>query len=77
MIPPSITVEIFGNMYTVIDFVVVDEYMPTVRSIISFILFAKFFLSKYKALPGVIGQVPVIGPSDSMQVEMYRSRYGK
>ncbi len=77
MIPPSITVEIFGNMYTVVDFAVVDEFMPTVRSVISFILVAKFFISKYKALPAVIGQVAVIGPSDSAQVEMYRSKYGR
>lgn len=76
MIPPSITVEIFEKTYTVIDFAVVDEFMPTVRSIISFILVAKFFISKLKALPAIIGQVPVIGPSDSMQVEMYRSKYG-
>ena len=65
MTPPSITVEIFDKMYTVVDFAVIDEFMPTVRSIISIILCAKFFLAKYKALPAIIGQVAVINSSDT------------
>lgn len=65
MIPPSITVEIFGNMYTVIDFAVVDEYMPTVRSVIACFLLIKSLYTKLRALPSILAQVPYISSSDS------------
>lgn len=58
------------------DLSFLDSAVPVFKDIISFFLYAKFFLSKFKALPAVIGSVPSIQPSDAHQVEMYNSRYG-
>lgn len=54
-----------------------DSFMPIVRDIIFYFLLAKSVFTKFKALPSIIGHVPVISPSDSQQVAMYNSRYGK
>lgn len=54
-----------------------NEFMPIVRDIIFYFLLAKSVFTKFKALPAIIGQVPVIGPSDSQQVAMYNIKYGK
>lgn len=54
-----------------------NEFMPIVRDIIFYFLLAKSVFTKFKSLPAIIGQVPVIGPSDSQQVAMYNIKYGK
>ena len=54
-----------------------DSFMPIVRDIVFYFLLAKSIFTKWKALPAIIGQVPVIGPSDSQQVAMYNSMYNR
>lgn len=79
MLPPSFTFELFGHIYTFNPFTYIDPYMPTVRSIIFWLLFIKFIFAKFKALPSVIAGVPTIGPSDlspAAQVSLYNSKYG-
>lgn len=72
----SFSFTFFGHDYTfTISFL--DSFMPIVRDIIFYFLLAKSVFTKFKALPAIIGQVPVIGPSDSQQVAMYNSRYGR
>lgn len=54
-----------------------SSFMSIVRDIIFYFLLIKSVYSKFKALPAIIGQVPVIGPSDSQQVAMYNNIYGR
>lgn len=72
----SFSFTFLGHDYT-FNISFLDSVMPTVRDIIFYFLLAKSIFTKFKALPAIIGQVPVIGPSDSQQVAMYNSRYGK
>lgn len=72
----SFSFTFLGHEYT-FNILFLDSVMPTVRDIIFYFLLAKSIFIKFKALPAIIGQVPVIGPSDSQQVAMYNNRYGR
>lgn len=53
-----------------------DDITSVVRTLISWVLWAKFLYTKYKALPTIIGQVASIAePSASFQVSMYNDTY--
>lgn len=54
-----------------------NTFMPIVRDIVFYFLLAKSIFTKWKSLPAIIGQVPVIGPSDAQQVAMYNSMYNR
>ena len=71
----SFSFTLFEHDYT-FNISFLDSFMPIVRDIIFYFLLAKSVFTKFKALPAIIGQVPVIGPSDSQQVAMYNSKYG-
>lgn len=73
----SFSFSLFGHDYS-IDFSMFDSYMPHVRNVIYYLLLIKSLYSKYKALPGIIGQVPVFGSFDqsmsATKVSFHRSR---
>lgn len=58
-------------------FIGFDEIVPTVRTLISWVLWAKFIVSKAKALPAIIGQVPAVEPSAASQVAAYNAAYNR
>lgn len=72
----SFSFTFFGHDYT-FNISFLDSFMPIVRDIIFYFLLAKSIFSKFKALPAIIGHVPVVGPSDSQQIAMYNSKYGR
>lgn len=73
----NISFTLFNHKYS-IDFSMFDSYMPHVRNVIFYFLLIKSLYSKYKALPGIIGQIPVFGSFDqsmsSTKVSFHRSR---
>lgn len=73
---PVFTFSFLGHEYT-LSFSYFDDLMPMVRSVIFYFLLIKSLYSKYKAFPGIIGQVPVFGPSDQSPSESYRVYYNK
>lgn len=76
--PPAFNFEFLGHMYTLDVFGLLDPYIDVVKTIIAFILWFKFIVSKLKAIPAIIGQVPVIGGlPDSAQVTLYNLFYNK
>lgn len=70
----NISFTLFNHEYS-IDFSMFDGYMPHVRNVIFYLLLIKSLYSKYKALPGIIGQIPVFGPSDQSPNETYKVYY--
>lgn len=72
----SFSFTFFGHDYT-FNISFLDSFMPIVRDIIFYFLLAKSVFTKFKALPSIIGHVPVIGPSDFQQIAMYNSKYGR
>lgn len=67
-VAPVFNFELWGGNYE-LSFAFLDDYIVIVRNLISFILYAKFFYSKYKALPSIIAQIPSIsGESGSSQI---------
>lgn len=58
-------------------FIGFDDIIPIVRTLISWVLWAKFIVSKAKALPAIIGQVPAVEPSAASQVAAYNAAYNR
>ena len=70
---PEFTFILFGHEYT-FNLSMFDSYMPHVRNVIYYLLLIKSLYSKYKALPGIFGHVPVFGSFDQIPSDSYKSR---